>query len=627
MTDSELWISRVLASSGLDTKTISILIDAGPQHVQASVDMVVEQSDSSALSWVLPTAASSKRRQTFVNSLPRISKGEQLMELLPWINVMTSSRFRTLRVLSTIATMQTVEVILRNMVLDGGDSKDRKQLLIFCGRIFSQICIPRSRDTFPVIRQIVGEYICRWAYVRSEVLTSSVFSPHREIIDCLKDLLIDDESDVRCEVMKGLCTLLSDIHETKSQLTENFVRLVLKAFLVRCADSRTERTRESELLVHAELIKMLVIGSSGRLLDTLEEFEEVYQTLWDRMLPIQVRSVIAKMVALYVFSTNIYRTEFIEFGRGADMMLAFVDQFKPDSSAGQDCDHFPVFRAFLEGLDQPSLQGFLIALSDRTELKYSNKLVEAIASYAVENTFFGLTIETALAQAATRDPHILNAIVLLYGMGSITSEKCREVMRLIPEAVATRNDSCYTTKYLAFKLWSLLAARDQDQAIALERFSVTLESMILSESGRMALHALQSAVERPLSDASICDRLFDLVLHGNLASVADLICSLDILFIQATKGDTMVSQRLADVLSRVKTETESDKRRDALIVDFFCRYRIASLEGKIVSKQRKGHVDVAVSSSFVDGMSACSHIMIQLLQHGDVEDSFIRIIE
>jgi len=626
MSNLQSWVHQILRASSVATEAVHRIIadDGAALDAICQAPQATEILSTDVNGMLQMSAASSKRRTMVANSLPRLTDANQFEPALVWIKKLTLTRYRPLRTVSTLAALHLVELLLKRIALEDVSSAESKQILTFCGKISTHVCLVRCRDTFPVIRQIVAEYIGRWCLVKPEVFTSSVFGRNGALCHCVGDLLIDDEPDVRQEMIDRMTDIVAIV-----SLPADLIKLVLKAFLVRAGDFRDSTVRDSELVAHAELISKLVVKDSGKPLDTFTELEQVHQTLWDRMLPVQVRSVFARIVAKYVFSQDIYEREFMEWETGIDMILAFCDQYRPETQS-DSIDDFPAFQAFIEGRDQSAVQGYLSCIPQKLASQSMGKFAEALAEHATESGFYGLSLSEELVKAALVNTGILNAVLKLVKLGTVLSNNTVKQLKEIPAGICSNTDSNYIAKYLAFRLWGFLASQELEVQTALEKFASELESQILTPGVLQTLHALESAVKRPSLESCVLDRLFDFVLHGDISSVSDIVCALDLVFVQIAKtwGEPSSSlDRLRDTLLKIRKETQNDTGSDANSLDLYCRYRLGSLDGELAQKPKKLTLDIEMAQNVPEGISASTFILANLIEAGKLAENITSLIE
>ena len=609
----ESWLSTILEASGVPLSIVAEITARGSSSLEAVLGNLDQNGPcgSDPSGFLSVSGISNRRRKVYTNTLPRINVDGDHDRLLSWLKAFTSSRYRPLRSAATIASMHLVEDLLKRLVVNDVSPNESKQILVFCGKVSSHICLVRSRDTFPVIRQIVAEYICRWCEVRREVLTSSVFSRGGALLECVGDLVIDDEPEVRKEMLRGLTDVFS--RSKPSMIPHDFVRLVVRSFLVRCNDYRAQQATGFELRSHAELLLTLAAVSTEAL-DSVNEFENVYQTLWDRRIPVVARCVVSKLVSRHVFGKDIFADNFCDFKRGGEMILAFIDQFRPDID-----DSYPVIESFLFELDQASLQGYLCSTRD-------GKFLYAISAIAIQNGYFGLTIDDPLLIAAAEgDVNVLSSLINFIKVGAILSSSVIETIRLLIPKIVKAESSSYLERYLGFKLWSALSQLDIQLGQSLE----LLDIETTSPNDLLTLHALESVVKRPPIDETGIDRLFDFIEHGQVNSVSTLVCAIDLLFIQTLKHgqySDLVTEKLLQMMRRIREETRKDSGKDSVVIDFYCRYKLGGLE-QVQLKPRKGYVDLKAGEGCLEGLSTSSLILAGVLGSGSVFEELVPLIE
>jgi hypothetical protein len=496
-------------------------------------------------------------------------------------------------------------------------------VLSFCGKISSNVALNRCRDTSPAIRHAVADGIGRWILVKPEVLTSSVFSRGNAFLTCVCDLLIDDQADVRTAMILALKDAFELSGDHTSAFQPNQIRLIVRAFMVRCSDYRENEADASELHSHAILLQHF---ANAKHLDSVEEFDVIFQILWDDILPVPVRSVIAAIVSRHVFGKDIFNPAFCDFSRGVDMLLAFVDQYKPTDY--QECNQIPAIKAFFFSLDQTSLQGYLSAACGKLDQAnpHTSQLVEAVASVASEKYHSGLVVDPSIIRHTIQDVRVLNSLVLLVQANCSLANVRDELIQVIPSFPKCPS---YMHKYLGYKLWSLLASQDTEFSDMLRSHTSTMKADI-SGGNLSTLHALESIREQSILTINEVNQLLAIVSCGEVESVSHLICALDLAFMRVLKNcgaeDSNLKPKLVDILTKIKSDTEADEGSDAQTIASFCSYRLGSL-GEPSKIPKKGTVDIESVCNVREGLSAASTIIGSMIDSETNYASLTRLFE
>ena len=621
----DAWLRAVIEVAGLSRDQAASLVaqgQTGREQLTNSLNYNEPCGDDS-YGLMSTTSVSTRRRRAFLVSLPKVTDLSQLDNIFTWLKVLTVSRYRPIRSAGTSSALYLVEDLLKRSVQGKFDSIESKEVLTFCGKISSNVALHRCRDTSPAVRHAVADGIGRWILVKPEVLSSSVFSRGNAFVSCVCDLLIDDESDVRLEMISALNDVLKLSGEVTSAFQPHQVRLIVRAFLVRCSDYRDGEADSNELLAHAHLVQHF---ADGKQLDSIDEFDLIFQILWDDILPESIRSVIAAIASRHVFGKDIFNAAFSDFSRGVDMILAFVDQYKPTEY--HECNHIPAFKAFSYILDQTALQGFIAALCDKLDQSIANssQFIEAIASVACDKYFSGLVVEPSLVRRASQDVGILNSLVLLTKANCSLSNIRDELLQFVPSFPKAPS---YMHKYLGYKLWSLLASQDTE---FWDLLRLHAESMKTGVPGAdlTTLHALESIHEQPILTNEDAEKLLAMVSRGEVESVSHLICALDLAFIHVLKGspsaNSTLKMELVETLTKIRAETQVDEGSDAQTIASFCAYRLGSL-GEPLKVTKKGTVDIESMCNVREGLSAASTIIGTMIDSESNYASLTRLFE
>jgi hypothetical protein len=602
------YIRNIFETSGIPVAALEGLSDLESVDLMAlTQNMTLAEPVGDDMHGILTcTTQALKRRKGFLNALPRLVDYSELDELVKHLKSLASSRYRPLRSASTLASLSLLDQLLRSR--DPGPV-DPKKVLSVCVKLSVGIVIPRSRDTFTVIRHMVAEWMGRLGCSRSEFLTSSVFGRTGAIMTCISDLLIDDEPEVRSTMIASL----SDILEKRVSVSfsDELYRLILRSFLVRCEDVRDGESKESELEAHSNLISLI----PSKYIDPFDDYDYMLQTMWDSLLPVSVRSNLARLVSRNVFGRDIYDSTFCNFSRGTEMILAFVDQYKPP---GAD-NHVPVFKAFFHRMDQTSIQGFLIAACEANQ----GPLVESIASTALEQRYMGLKIPPTVPS----DIHASNGLFMLGKVGADFSYIRTDLRKRL---VISSSEPSYMHKYLTYSLWRLVGMEDPEFHDLLRTHSQTLQS----EHNIPSLHALESVIDESVVDIDDAEKLLDFVAHGEVDSVASLICALDLVLMVALRDTTErhsnLKNKLGDIMRKILKETQADSGSDAQSICFYCKYRLPTLEdgGSTKGPAKSNRIAFDCKSGPLEHMSSNSFVIASLLDStGTDPEQLLRVFD
>lgn len=626
MTTREIWISGVLNGAGLRELNTSLRSFPSASEIVAAIQRMnlTDSADADSYGILGASAACLKKRRGLLNSLPLASSHSEVEELASWAKVLSQVRYRPLRSAVTVAILHQVERVLKSLSFESNQSEASKALSAACASVFVHIALPRSRDTFAVIRQAVAEYLCRWAVANPVVLKSSTLGRTGGLFSPLGDLFLDDDPDVRTETLKGLVLIGQEYPSLK--LPTVLVKLLARSYLVRCEEYPDSPEIVTELSLLTELLVFVVTSDPG-IADSVVELEQVYQTLWDGRLPVGIRSSVAKLISRIVLGSDIFDQEFTDSATIVDMILAFVQQYTP---YGSDTDHSSAFEAFAVALSESSLAMTLATVIERIgALTIYGPLFAALATAVSVNGFLSITV-TGLEklEASVLDVHVLAGIAALAAAGV----RMPASMLTALDTVVTLDTSTYLQRYMAYRVWGARSAVDETWRAALTQHGLLLDRH-LTQNTLTNIHALESAVERPMADLEAMDKLVDFIAQGEVGSISLLACAVDIVYIQTLKRTSNeadsrlieeIKVKLTRTLQHMLSEVSGDTSSDAQLIAFLCRYRLGSLDAARVLSKHKGYLDL---ESKVRNIPVNSYIIASIIESEALAESMVQIME
>lgn len=645
MSTTKQWVKAIIIAAGISEGVGNDIaesdVDNSVQLVQ-SIDLK-DPDGADVFGLISGNITAHRKRRGFVSSLPLLRFATDLDEALRWVKCLSHSRLRPLRSAVTLAGMALVEQVLKSIQASKQTSDgDTKHQLVICGKLCAALALVRCRDTCSVIRQIVAEYVCRWAVVNPEVLTSSVFGKSGTLQIALSNLLIDDEAEVRREAIAGLTGVITKHMHYKFKLNLEFNQVVVQSFLSRCEDVREDPSDfDSEVNGHALLIEALLTNNPG-LIDVFEKagltlFDSVHQVLWDQQVPVTIRSAIARIVSTNVLGTDILHPQFLHNSRGVEMLIAFAKQYDPWNSVD---NQVPVFESFASQFDPATLSSYLAACTSvmsGIEILQVVQLVEAIAIVADRNSYV-LKIDdmqSLMEKLPSDNLHAINALRLLAtAVDSDSLPRDDLLLGFLGKAVAS---PVYTHMYLGYRAWAALAERRPKISQDLVAWGSQLDAHLTFET-LTSIHALESAVHRPLADLAAMNQLVDFIDQGHIPSMSLLACAIEIVFIQILKPGLDVrtqelvnelKHKLVRLLERISAETAKDKSADAQMIRSFSTYRLSLLnsdDSQPAKGKDKSTVEL-VPSVLWYGMSANDYVVSSLIEKERIDETFVQAME
>ena len=651
------WVSGILKAAGVPAETCSKLLQLTPEQAYTSLQAVNLQQGPGGDTYGLLSGSvtSVKKRRPFLNGLPLVRVGSDLEEVLKWCKSLSQSRLRPLRSAVTIASLALVEQLLSLNKHANSVTPESKQAFIFCGKVCAHIALVRARDTCAVIRQMVGESICRWALVNPEILNSSVFSRNGDLLACLSNLIIDDETEIRAAVIKGLCAAVTKHVSFKFKFDQEFVEVILTGLNVRCeeihegiANASSIEYLVSEVTAHAELVAILV-SNQPSLIDSFEQanknsFDLLYQLTWDKLIPLDARRVIAGVVSSNVLGSDILKPEFSNHSRGLEMVFAFIDQYSPWEDQ-RDVNHQSVFESFFAGCDPHTLTAYLeTAIKQLRDDGTGDKLpqlIEMLAEIVSRNSYTNLKFDGGIHKLLTHlnNAHILNALVIFVESDGIDLRSAwpsdETIVTAITSVVDPRTPHSYRHVYLAYRLWSLLGNHSSYLSEQLVLWGRSLDQH-LTVSTLPNIHAIESAVQRPLADLAAMEQLVDFITKGEIPSVSLLACAIDLVVIQGLKPVTdprdselvgSLNAKLATALERLAKEAAKDQGEDAQLIEWFCRYRLKVLTDPADTvKKERGHVVFEANEPW-QSMTPNNYLISQIIDKEKLDRNLVQFME
>ena len=670
-------VQYLLKASGLSDDDIRTLSNSTADSVFAALagaqdDKTVRGDHYGLLS---STASALKKRRAFYSCLPVSNENEEIHAILPSLEKFTCSPFRPLRIASTLAILHYIERILRSeSPIQNDPSDNTKQGFAFCAAIASRIFYPRSRDTCPVIRHGVCEFIIKWCEINSEVLTSSVFNNRSgNIIDTLLHFVQDDDSDVRELAVSGLSKILQDesLPSRTVQKIANEASQVLLNSIISKAQELNELTETGNppyiALLHAELNSLVqlvrkIVSRNPAILDHFESagknhFDLLFQLTFDPNLPSHIRAGIAQIVSSHVLGADIMSRSFRDTKRAIEMLIAFIYQYTPFVGIEQEVDYRAVFESFVSHVDSLGVSDYISESVEQLasgqhplkKVRLLVQLVETCADLVKKNNYRNASINmesmfsilNQFEESNRSVVYYLNAICLI-----LETIDCKKLMsgNVIVEAidriqpiVDPSNNRSYQQVYLGYRIWSLLAEVNDDAAIQLKDWAIRVDQHLTVETLKN-VHALESSTLRDLADLSAMEKLLDFVETGDIPSIAIMCCALDLVILQIVKKQSTehifrldtLRNRVKGILQSFSDEALRSDARDqsAQVIQFFCQYRLLLLgERTVPQKFTREKGNICVNSNLINsiGLRLNEYIIAELLENETVDPKVVEL--
>ena len=645
MSTTKQWVKAIIIAAGIPDGVSSAMVESDvgiAEQLLQSIDLK-DPAGADVFGLISGNITAHRKRRGFVSSLPLPRFATDLDDALRWVKCLSQSRLRPLRSAVTLAGMALVEQVLKSIQASKQTSdRDTKHLIVICGKLCAVLALVRCRDTCSVIRQIVAEYVFRWAMVNPEVFTSSIFGKSGTLQNALTNLLVDDETEVRYAAIAGLREVITKHMHYKFKLNLEFNQVVVQSFLSRCEDVRDYPADfESEVHEHALLIEALLTNNTG-LIDVFEKaglslFDSVYQVLWDQQVPVAIRSTIARIVSTNVLGTDILNPQFVHHSRGVEMLIAFAKQYDPWNSVD---NQVPVFESFVSQFDPATLSSYLAACTSVVsviEILQVVQLIEAIAIVADRNSYV-LKIDcmqSLIEKLPSESLHAINALRLLaISVDSDSLPRDELLLGFLRKAVAS---TVYTHMYLGYRAWAALAERRPKISQELVAWGSQLDAH-LTFGTLTSIHALESAVHRPLPDLAAMNKLVDFIDQGHIPSMTLLVSAIDIVFIQILKPGldlrtlelvNGLKHKLVRLLERLSAETKKDKTAEAQLIRSFSKYRLNLLyldDPQPPRGKDKSTVELVPSVRWY-GMSANDYVVSSLIEKERIDETFVQAME
>ena len=621
-------ISSLLSAGGVPDSIVGrILIESPDNGLReiAALD-VNEPCENDVYGLISSNVQSTTKRRRLTSSFPPLELDMLSDSFFAWLKTLSECRCRPVRSAASLASFFVVEQVIKKFKVVTGPAE------IFCGKVCREILIPRCRDTCDVIRQMGAEYIGRWYRLR----------PVKEALsEAISDLMFDDESSVRVEMIKALKT------QDQFKVDPDLGRVLIKAFLVRCEEVHEDHqpsARRKEIVLHAELLKQVFFrAQSNLLIDSLDqEVEFLYQVLWDRQVPLEARTSIAEIVSKHVMGEDILcsRNTSIEEDKVYDIIEAFINEYNPWS--GNDLrrfHHVGVWEAFISSYhfnyrkdETPhNLQSFMRLAVCRINIDLIEVISRQVELHRLTSfTFLG-------AENIFRDQRLLFDIRLIdsvHRLAKSTTPSC--FLNISPELIAnslsalvTSSKCSYSLKYLAYRLWDTLAASNHALALA---------TIICDEKNLENVHAFEAAVPRLVVDLPHVRDLLHFINSGlnEMISLPTLVCALDIALMRFLTLQHKQQVPACSVL-QLKAELESTFQSVILrggdsrfkLLSSFCKYRLKALENPNITLENKHKrlVEIRDTRHLWDGVPASTYIISSLIEQESIDASILAYME
>jgi hypothetical protein len=640
MSNIKQWVRTVISNAGIPVDIASQLVESEPENALKSLhslrESTINRNDDFGL--LSSGGVAMRKRKGIQSVLPTLRYSTDLAQVFIWIKVLSQSRIRCLRSSVTLSSMYLVEQVLMLITTLNGASGDIKPLINFCSKIASTVVLVRCRDTCPIVRGIVAEYICRWASIHPDVFHSSVFGKSFAIQSCMSNLLIDDSAEVRRILIENIVKVVNKHMLNRFKWSQDFIEIVLQSFVSRCEDVHDDTSLEIEVHEHADLIEVL-IRNGPHLIDQTQQGKEylwdhLYQLLWDGSIPLPVRKTISAIVSKHVLAEDILNSQTAEWDKGIRMIQAFTEQYNPYPDK-QDVDNFFVFDSFFSSLDQVTLSGYLgCAMFELAKEAGSLKstIIESIASIIERNSFTALVPSCEPLFANLLDLNILNALILMIDSVADSCIPADDTLLFYFENALNEIRS-YSHFYLLFKLWSKLGFIRHSLDDSLQTYGNNICSRLTTET-LMQIHALESAVRRPIADLGTMDKLVDFISAGELPTIELITCAIDLVLIQTLKevhnerDRALVDElkrKLSCVVRSLLNEGERDCSVEGLRLATFCKYR-TKLLCEMPSKKDRGFY-VAEKSTSQKLLRPNGFILTSFFEKQPMDHNLVSLIE
>ena len=539
------WVSEVLNSSNIPSSISNRMLEVGPEKALLELQKMNMQAPLGIdVFGLLSTSIScARKRRNFLSSLPVVNNTFDLNLLWSWIKVLSVSRYRLLRSAIVLGSLNCVDQLLGQAPRQNDISS--KTVYSFCGHVARQVVLVRSKDTFPVIRQLVAEFLIRRC-LASDVafFTSSVFGKTGEIVSIVYNLLCDEDMAVCRVVLDGLVALPSAL--LPIVLSSEHHLLVNNLLLIKCTElfELLENGNPPYLdLLRGEIVSLCKIIVSPN--------EQIFQLLFDKFLPLEARISLAKLVAQFVLSSDITQAEFTNYPIGIAMITEFVQQYKLADSE----DGMTVFESFFACMHKDQLAGY-------------GAVSSGVVLHALSTVADDVCIDDfpSLFRQLGDDTHTISAILTflkisptLVDMDVCIDFLCEYLLRC----------KLYAGVYLGYQVWDRLARLNFRVKERLNGWGAQIRSDWTTNL--VQIHAMESVIECPLMENN---DLIDHVLAGRVEQVHEMICALDLAFIQTLKSSCsdLYKTNLHNALTFLYNETCNDP--DAKLLMFFCQYRL-----------------------------------------------------
>ena len=633
MSPEEEIISSLLIAGGVPDSIVGRILIESPENGLREITAldVNEPFENDVYGLISSNVQSTTKRRRLTASFPPIELDMLSDSFFVWLKTLSECRCRPVRSAASLASFFVVEQVIKKFKVVAGPAE------IFCGKVCREILIPRCRDTCSVIRQMGAEYIGRWYRLRpvKEALSKTV-----------TDLMVDDESNVRVEMIKALKT------QDDFKVAPELGRVLIKAFLVRCEELHQDHqppARMKEIILHAELLKQVFFRpQSNLLIDSLDqEVEFLYQVLWDRQVPLEARTSLAEIVSKHVMGEDILCSgnTSTEEDKVYAIIEAFINEYNPWSEIDhRRFHHVGVWEAFISSYhynyrkdETPhNLQSFMRLAVSRINIDLIEVISRQVELHRLTSfTFLG-------AENIFRDQRLLYDIRLIdsvHRLAKSTTHSC--FLNISPEIIAnalsalvTSSKCSYSLKYLAFRLWDTLAASNHALALALSQWTIICDDKNLEN-----VHAFEAAVPpRPVVDHSHVHDLLRYINSGlnEMISLPALVCALDLAVMRFLTLQHN-PQIPACSVPQLKVELESTLQSIILrggdsrfkLFSSFCKYRLKALETPNITLENKHKriVEIRDTRHMWEGVPASTYIISSLIEQESIEASILAYME